>query len=182
MSRLVAITVLSCLTLGLSAHPGHESGASAGLLHPLLGLDHLLAMVCVGLLAVRCGGRWRWALPGAFVVAMALGGSLLGAVSVAPMEWLIAASVAVLGLLVAGPRSPILALVLCTVAGSLHGHAHLSEGSGSGFLAGMLVMTAVLHGVGFGVGTLALRQVSAQRVTGAALATAGLALTIFALA
>mgnify|MGYP002700646097 FL=1 len=59
------------------AHPGHgTSGLVSGLSHPLFGLDHLLAMVAVGLCAAKLGGTARWLLPVLFVSIMVLGGSV----------------------------------------------------------------------------------------------------------
>ena len=78
-SALLALGLVA-ITAGLaSAHPQPGAGASglaAGLFHPLLGLDHLLAMFAVGLLAAQLGGRALWLLPTAFLGLMTLGGAL----------------------------------------------------------------------------------------------------------
>lgn len=83
------------------AHPGHGAGFSAGVAHPLSGLDHLLAMLAVGLWAALLGGRARWALPAAFLGVMTLGGALgLAGLRVAFAELVILSSVVGLGLMV----------------------------------------------------------------------------------
>ncbi|MDE3122073.1 MAG: HupE/UreJ family protein, partial [Paracoccaceae bacterium] len=76
MTKRFALSVLALasLTTAAAAHPGHGAGLAAGFLHPLSGLDHLAAMVAVGLLAARLGGRALWAVPASFVTMMAAGG------------------------------------------------------------------------------------------------------------
>jgi len=85
------------------AHPGHDhAGVLAGLAHPVFGLDHLLAMLAVGLWAAQQQGTARWALPLTFVVTMLFGGLAGFAGFEMPlMETGIAGSVLALGLLVA---------------------------------------------------------------------------------
>ncbi|NJN81740.1 MAG: urease accessory protein, partial [Caldilineaceae bacterium] len=62
--------------LSVLPHTGGNSGALAGFLHPLLGLDHMLAMVAVGMLSAQLGGRAIWTVPAAFVSVMVIGGIL----------------------------------------------------------------------------------------------------------
>lgn len=183
MSRFAALIALSCVTVGLSAHPGHETdiGLASGVLHPVFGLDHLLAMVTVGLLGARLGGRWRWALPLTFVAAMGLGGAALAQITATPWEWAVAASVVVLGALVAAAKAPYVAVALCAIAGAIHGHAHFSEGSGVGYVSGMLIGTALLHAVGLSIGVVLQHRQSALRWSGAAVGAAGVVLTTLAL-
>src|SRR3546814_6604775 len=86
-----------------SAHPGHDvTGFAGGFVHPLGGLDHLLAMVAVGLWASQLGGRMLWALPAAFVTAM-IAGSAAGfaGIGLPGLEIGIAGSVIALGTLIA---------------------------------------------------------------------------------
>jgi urease accessory protein len=168
------------------AHPGHLGhGFADGALHPLAGLDHLLAMVAVGLLAARLGGRAVWMLPGGFMTAM-LAGGLLGSIG-APLpavEFGIGASVLVLGLMVA-LRSllPLVAsLVLVAVFAVFHGHAHAAEMAAEGsfglYAAGFLVSTALLHASGV-VGALLVTRhwtATAVRLGGAAISVASLAI------
>jgi urease accessory protein len=161
------------MTIGMAAtasvamaHPGHgEAGFLHGLVHPLAGLDHLLAMIAVGLLAVRMTGRRLWLFPAIFVAFM-LAGGLMGlaglATNMSAVEWMIAASVLVFALMVLGlPRVPVLATALIVGGFALfHGYAHVAEmgaAAPGGFVAGMILGTATLHTVGL-AGGLALQK------------------------
>lgn len=149
------------LALALSATPtlahlGPEEHGSfmTGLSHPLLGLDHVLAMIAVGLWGAVLGGRARWSLPTSFVGSMVLGFglALLGA-GLPLVEPMVLASVLLLGLAVAlMVRPPLAAAGLLTgLFGLFHGHAHGSElGSADAlsFGLGFAVSTAVLHAAG----------------------------------
>ena len=185
MTKYFAPCVLLASTMTpLLAHPGHgESGFLAGVVHPLTGLDHLLAMVVVGILGVRCGGRGPWLEPLAFMSCMVLGGFAAAAGMPLPFaDWGIAMSVLVFGAMAAlasAPRS----WAACLVVGSfalLHGHAHVAEmGAGQGlgsYVAGFLIATAALHACGIGVAVLATRRAPpiVLRAVGAAIATASL--------
>ncbi|MCK7499051.1 MAG: HupE/UreJ family protein [Comamonadaceae bacterium] len=138
------------------AHTGHDTATLfAGLAHPL-GLDHLLAMVAVGLWsAAALRGTQRLAGPALFMAAL-LAGATAGAAGIghALVEPAIAASVVVLGLMLAFARRPLAAggLLAVAVAGSLHGLAHGAElpmaGGFAGYAAGFLVATALLHAAG----------------------------------
>ncbi|MCS6854774.1 MAG: HupE/UreJ family protein [Elioraea sp.] len=167
-----------------AAHTGHgdTAGLVSGLLHPLTGLDHLAAMLAVGLWAGFAGGLRAWAWPAAFVAAM-LVGAVIGwqAVAMGGVEVAIAASVFALGLLVAaGWRAPVAAgLALIAAFGLAHGYAHGAEapadGSGFAYTAGFLAATAVLHAAGLALAT-ALRRPLLVRGLGAGVALFGLAL------
>lgn len=190
---LAVVFALATLSGSLFAHPGHSHlttahhpGAfQAGWLHPLMGLDHLLAMVAVGLVAFRVGGRWRWLLPVSFLGSMFLGGLLAG-VSLPGVEFGIAMSVLVLGLLVAMSRaaSPQLAIGLVIGFAFFHGHAHaaemLTETSFSLYAAGFLLSTALLHfsGVAVGAGLEKLNRSQLVRYAGGGIAVAGLMLMV----
>jgi urease accessory protein len=160
------------------AHPFHGAGGglAAGLSHPFLGFDHLLAMVAVGLWAARRGGRALWLAPAAFVGAMALGGlaGFVGATLPAG-EHLVAGSVLALGLLLALPRTPALAagVPLIALFGAFHGFAHASElplqASAWRYAAGFLAATAALHAAGVMAGL---------RVTAASLRASGLPIAL----
>lgn len=169
------------------AHPGHAETASfaQGLAHPLSGIDHMLAIVMVGLFAVQIGGKALWALPTAFVGAMAVG-SLTGAAGLAPSlaEFGIGLSVVVLGALI-GLRlnMPIAgATMLVSVIALFHGNAHGAEapaGVSVPYLVGFLVSTAFLHATGVIAGLAAKgltwpHQQFAARVVGGLGAGAGL--------
>ncbi|HEV7268257.1 MAG TPA: HupE/UreJ family protein [Falsiroseomonas sp.] len=132
---------------------GHAHGLVAGLLHPLGGLDHLVAMLALGVWAGILGGKARLQLPLAFLSAMAAGAALGMAGVVLPLvEAGILASVIVLGALVAAWCSlpAVAALPLVAAFGLLHGHAHGTElpGGALGYAAGFLVATAALHATG----------------------------------
>jgi urease accessory protein len=181
IKRAAAVALLFTPALAL-AHTGHagDSGLWHGLVHPLGGLDHLLAMVAVGLWAAYAGGRALWALPAAFV-GMMLGGAALGFAGVALplMEPLILASVVVLGLLVAcNVRLPLLpGMALVALFGMFHGQAHALEmAANAGALSyalGFALVTAMLHLAGIGLGRT-LMQGQGRRLLGIGTATAGL--------
>lgn len=165
------------------AHTFGASGAAfgAGVAHPFLGIDHLLAMFAVGLWAAQQQGRARLAVPIMFVVAMGLG-AVIGAsgFGMPGVETGIAASVLVLGLLVAGRTRLPLRVGLALVAGfaAFHGHAHGTElpqaASAALYGLGMMLATVALHGAGFASADR-LRRVSEAwlRAGGGAIAAAG---------
>ncbi len=185
MSRyLYAFALLTGTLPALVAHPGHDRvGFTAGLLHPLTGLDHVLAMLAVGLLAVRCGGRALWLVPASFMSSMLLGGLLAYAGVPMPLcEWAIAFSVLLFGLLVALAARPatLTAALLVGVLALFHGHAHVAEMTAglplAAFCGGFLLSTALLHGMGIAVGVLMLRHapIPVLRLSGGLIAAASL--------
>ncbi len=157
MSRAKQLAFCMALVPAMAwAHPGHPGGWIVGLAHPFTGWDHLLAMVGVGVLAVRLGGRMLWMLPLIFLVALAAGGALGAAgISVGPVEAVVAGSVMLLGVLLwrLAPPSWMGAAGVVAVAGLFHGFAHgLEAGSAPvAFLTGMVLASALLHGVGIGM-------------------------------
>lgn len=170
-----------------AAHPGHASSdIVAGLQHPVLGIDHLLALVVVGVLATVLARPL--AAPAAFVGAMAFGGAVGAVGLVVPFaEVAVALSVVALGgALLAGHRlQPRLALGLVALAGLVHGHAHGTEvptgASAVTFGIGFLAVTAALHGAGV-LGGLAVRdRVRARTTLGALIVGAGAGLLAGAL-
>ena len=161
-----------------SAHPGHAghdiSGIGWGLAHPFTGLDHLLAMIAVGLWAVQLGGRAIWALPLTFIGAMAAGGALgMSGVRIPQIEPLILGSALALGALVAiSARLPLaLSAGIVGAAALFHGQAHGAEmpAGANGWMTafGFVVATAALHGAGLGGGWV-LQQVATRRAVRAA--------------
>jgi urease accessory protein len=164
------------------AHTGHDhAGLLAGLAHPFFGLDHLLAMLAVGLWAAHHYGAARWALPLCFVGSMLVGGLLgFSGVQIALMETGIAASVLAFGLLVAvAIRLPmIVAIALTALFALTHGVAHGLElpelANPWGYAAGFVMATATLHASGYALVRL-LPQAAAPlvRVLGAASALTG---------
>jgi len=168
---LAATFVLCVSAQTLWAHPGHPGhGFEQGWQHPWLGWDHLLAMVAVGLLAVRTGHKALWLMPSTFMTAM-LGGSLLVAIGVpggAFVEYGIAVSVLMLGLLmvVSRPVSLLPGMAMVAIAGVFHGHAHAAEMASGGSLevyaAGFLLATAALHTFGIAAGMALTRTADAK--------------------
>jgi urease accessory protein len=168
---------------------GHLTGAGGlldGLMHPLTGIDHLLAFLTVGVLATLLRDRVRWwALPAVFVAAMAVGGTLgMAGVGVDGAETLIAASVVALGLLlvvapVAGAHVAFVIPLLALTA-LFHGLAHGTELPDSAhpalYAAGFLVSTAGLHLSGVGAGFVIERSTWVRAALGAGVATAGVLL------
>ncbi len=188
--RFLLLAFAAMLPTAALAHTGagDASGFSHGFVHPFGGVDHLLAMIAVGLFAAHLCGRALWLVPGAFVAMMAAGGALGAAgVGVPHVETGIALSVLVLGAAIAfGLSVPTaVAMVLVGFFAIFHGHAHGAEmpaaASGLAYGAGFVLATAALHatGVALGLGlgrmkgapALRLRQVAGG---GAALAGMGL--------
>lgn len=152
----IPLTLLAAAGPAL-AHPGHDglSGFVAGFTHPLAGLDHLLAMVMVGLWAGIAFPRHWWPCPTAFMSFMLAGFTFgAGGGNLPIAEMLITASVVGLGLALAADIRPPLALSACVVAlfAIGHGFAHGSEmavGADSmSFAGGFLLSTALLHTLG----------------------------------
>lgn len=187
LSRLATLLLVSLMATPALAHVGHDdhAGFLLGFLHPLGGADHVLAMVGVGILAVQLGGRALWLVPVSFVGMMIVGGLLgLAGVAVPHVETGIAASVLVVGALVAfnvGLPSG-LATALVGAFAIFHGYAHgmeLPGGSGPlAFGAGFVLATALLHVAGIGIGGL-FRWLAgdtktwARRIAGGAMALTG---------
>ncbi|WP_363318312.1 HupE/UreJ family protein [Bosea sp. (in: a-proteobacteria)] len=187
MAKRAGLVVIASVLAGPAlAHTGVGAvhGFGAGLLHPLFGLDHLLAMVAVGLWAGLTGGRARLAYPLAFIGMMVLAGlwGMSGA-ALPGVEIGIAVSVVVLGLAIALKATPPLAAgaAACAIFAIFHGHAHGAElpqaSSGLGYALGFVLATAALHGAGLGLaGLLAARAPLLARVAGGGLALAGVAI------
>lgn len=160
--RLFIVGII-CLSPTLSfAHAGIADvhGFTHGFGHPIGGLDHVLAMVAVGVFAANLGGRALWAIPATFVALMAAGGTLgMMDVDVPFVEIGIALSVLVLGAVVAFGWSnwPLgAAMALVGSFAIFHGHAHGAEmpenALGVTYAAGFMLATALLHALGVGAG------------------------------
>lgn len=165
MRRPLLMLLLLAPTAAL-AHPGigaHGSPLLSGLLHPLLGPDHLLAMIAVGLFAAMSGGRARWAYPASFVAAMIAGGTLGYEGAALPVvQPTILASGIVLGAAIAFAIRPPLAAACTAIAlfGLAHGYAHGLEApalGGLAYAAGFVSATATLHALGLAIGFAAGR-------------------------
>lgn len=189
MKRLAAIlsmAMLAATATPVLAHTGHDDhgGLMHGFLHPIGGLDHVLAMVAVGVLAFQLGGRALWLVPLSFVTMMAFGGVLgfLGS-GLPHVELGIALSVLVLGALLAMQFKLPTALTAGIVGlfAIFHGYAHGAELPGGAspvaFAFGFVAATAILHAVGLGLGRfLALFPGIVPRLSGAAMMAAGVGL------
>ncbi|SMF29061.1 urease accessory protein [Tistlia consotensis] len=172
---------------------GPTSGFLHGFWHPLSGLDHVLAMVMVGVFAWQLGGRALWLVPATFVAVMAAGGALGAAgIGLPFVEVGIALSVVVLGAVVAlGVQAPLaVATGLVGLFAIFHGHAHGAEmpesAGGLAYGGGFLAATALLHLAGLGLGVLVGRTSErygplVARSAGGLAALAGLGLLAAAL-
>lgn len=168
------------------AHGLVGNGLIAGLAHPVGGWDHLLAMVAVGIISTKIGGRFVWGLPLLFVLSMAAGYSLgLWQAAVLYTEWGILLSVVGLGLLLAWPHRPPLLMVTLFVwlFGLSHGYAHGLEWprqvSAWWFSVGFLVTTTGLHLIGVILGLLfnqARQPIRSFVLAGSGIAVAGVVL------
>jgi len=188
-SALASAIVVVATSLPAAAHPGHgdTGGFVLGFLHPMSGLDHILAMVSVGLLAGLLGGRALWALPLSFMAMMAGGAALaMTGFNLPFVELAIALSVIVLGAAVAlqMPLPISAAVAMVGFFAVFHGFAHGAEmpldASGAKFGGGFLLATAILHLAGLAAGFVLGRSASAAsvstRVAGGVIAAAGLVL------
>lgn len=166
------------------ANPGNGvTSFTSGLAHPVLGLDHLLVMLAVGLWSVQLGGRALWLVPGAFVAAMSVGGMLgISGVALPFVEQGILASIFVLGLLIAMAARLGLGtgVALVSLFAIFHGHAHGAEApanaTGIVYGLGFALSTAALHlcGVLGGLGLKEIAQTAWIRAAGVAVIAAGL--------
>ncbi|MCJ8519398.1 urease accessory protein [Pseudorhizobium tarimense] len=188
LSIAAAISVTAAAPAVAHLDPTAHGSIMAGVSHPLFGVDHILAMVAVGLWAsqIAAGSSKRnalWIVPAAFVGTMALG--FLAAVAGLGLPFVepaILASVVALGLLVAmAVRLPVTAsAAVVAIFALFHGHAHGSELGSAGALQfgiGFVIATALLHAggiaLGLGIGRFAPW---AARLAGGLAALAGLSL------
>lgn len=170
--------LLPLLFLMLMPHAAYAHQAAAyggfpqGFLHPVLGLDHLLAMICVGVVSAQIGGKAVWGVPLMFVVAMVLGG--LGGMNIPIEIWYetdvdmlieigIAASVFLLGIAIALKKNITTFVVMAFVGvfGVFHGTAHGVEIPDLvvswQYILGFVCASALLHILGVGVGFISTR-------------------------
>ena len=185
LPRIVCFGIVFLTLAGTaSAHSadGHAGGLAEGLLHPISGIDHVLAMVAVGVWGAQLGAPALWLLPIAFPVVMAFGG-LLGLLGV-PLpgtEIGIALSALVLGVMVLAEARPKLwvSLALVAVFAICHGYAHGTElpedANASLYSIGFVTATGLLHAAGISVGMIHRWPAGrlALRGAGAAIACAG---------
>jgi len=166
MSRRLGFTVI-CLfaPITVQAHVLPEAGGfTVGLTHPVLGFDHFLAMVSVGILSAQMKGRAIWAVPATFVSVMAMGGMLgIAGIRILGVEFGIAVSVLGLGIALAAEKKlpPIAAMLFVGFLAIFHGHAHGTEMPSilkpALYALGFVVGTAGIHIVGVLIGFFATR-------------------------
>lgn len=163
ITRCLIALMLAALASPAFAHilPGEAGGFLTGFMHPISGLDHVLAMVAVGLWGAQLGAPAIWLLPVAFPIVMAFGGflGLLG-IPLPGVEIGIAASALLLGIAVMTKRKPPLYAAAALVAffAIFHGHAHGTElppgQSGLLYSLGFVVATGCLHAIGIASGSI----------------------------
>jgi urease accessory protein len=182
MKKLVTTAALTLMAAPAMAHPGHGFGLAPGLLHPLTGADHLLAMLAVGLWSGFVLPNRVWAGAATFMTGMTLGAALAWfGVAIAGIEAAILASVCAFGLLVALSRrgQPLAitaaSLAMVAVFAGAHGYAHAVEATGAVaiYLVGFLISTAALHLAGIGIAAGVARLPRVQGLIGAGIAGAG---------
>lgn len=185
-ARILLTALLVCTAAAPAlAHEvaGQTQGFLTGLRHPISGLDHVLAMVAVGLWGAQLGQPAIWLLPVTFPMVMAFGGFLaLIGVPLAGIEVGIAFSAVLLGLMVASEAKPalVVAVLIVAVFAIFHGHAHGAElppgQNGLTYSIGFVVATGGLHAIGIALGLVHRWPAgrTALRLAGAAVAVAGL--------
>jgi urease accessory protein len=174
-SKMLSVKYSACLRLliflwllaasgnSVLAHGDGDIGGgfASGISHPIRGMDHVVAMIAVGLWGAQLGSPAIWLLPIAFPLVMAFGASMgLMGFPLPGVEIGIACSAIVLGLMVLLESRPPLSVSLSLVAifALFHGHAHGSElphgESGLAYSLGFVLGTGLLHSVGIGIGCI----------------------------
>lgn len=188
MKRSITICLAVAGVFIAKAAEAHTYGATGGgfpqgFLHPMGGLDHLLAMIAVGLWAAQVGGKALWRIPACFVAVMAVGGlAATSGVALPMVELGVVGSLIVLGSLVAfAANIPVrLGMAVVGLFAVFHGYAHGTEipqaGSALLYSAGFLSATALLHLSGITAGLLGREGLPARlvRLGGAGTAAVGL--------
>lgn len=157
--------VFSLIPTVVYAHDGSQvpfGGFLSGLIHPVLGYDHLLAMLSVGILSAQIGGRAIWTVPATFVGVMAVGGALgLIDIGLTSTEMGIAGSLVLLGAIIAAERKLPILLAMAGVGffAIFHGYAHGTEMPTTAepvlYALGFLTGTALIHIAGVVIGDIA---------------------------
>ena len=179
---LLLLLVLSAAPALAHVQEGQAQGFLTGLHHPISGLDHVLAMIAVGLWGAQLGAPAVWMLPVAFPMMMAFGGFLgLLDIPLPGVEIGIALSALLLGFMIAREAKPSLMVSVVIVAffAIFHGHAHGTElppgQSGMLYSLGFVVSTGCLHGIGITIGLIHKWRAGRilLRISGAAVALGG---------
>lgn len=189
IKNLICFIALTGLPGAAFAHTGVNDffSFSAGFIHPFHGLDHMLAMLAIGLWAVRLGNTATWLVPVCFVLFMAFGSGLANQqIDLPHVETTIALSVLILGLLIASTRLlawPLAALIAACFA-IFHGHAHgteiMASANALSYALGFAAASASLHLIGIAIGTLIAKSQndSVDRWLGTGIALSGIWLLI----
>ncbi len=166
------------------AHPGHGDSYLSGVAHPLMGLDHLFAMLAVGVWAFQSGGRAKWLLPASFVALMAVAGGVgMAGIQLPMVESGLATSVFLLGLLIAFAvkMHPALAAAIVAVFAVFHGNVHGMEMpllvTPLQYGIGFVLSTAALHGIGLLLAQGLHKQAIWLRAAGVLIAAGGVWMT-----
>ena len=178
------ITFLLFLSTIAQAHAINGTGFLAGLAHPVLGFDHFLAMVSVGIWSAQLGGRAIWSVPATFVSFMIIG-AILGiiGVDVPLVEVGIAVSVMLMGIAVATEKyiSTTVGFIFVAIFGIFHGHAHGVEmptiTNPYLYAVGFVLGTSLIHLLGVFLGVMAQKTAKSAtilRYIGAGIAGIGL--------
>ena len=184
LALLAALLLLAVTDVSAHSAEGLAGGFLSGLMHPVLGPDHVIAMVAVGLWGAFLGKPAIWLLPIVFPMVMAFGGALgVAGIPVPAVETGIAVSAIVLGAMVAfAARPPIwVAAVIVGAFAIFHGHAHGTELPGAAnplaYSLGFVIATGLLHLCGIAFGALAHWPVGkvAVRAGGGLIALGGFA-------
>jgi len=191
INRIHSVVLTTLATILAPALAIAHDGASlpygsflGGLTHPVLGLDHFLAMVCVGIVSAQIGGKAIWTVPATFVGIMAVGG-ILGFMDVGltAIEAGIAASVLVLGGAIALDKTVPVVFAMCAVAifAVFHGYAHGAEmpsvANPVTYVAGFMTGTVLLHIMGVVIGDISQHYEKGKvflRLAGGGIAGTGL--------
>jgi len=188
MIKIFALALIAMLMPETAfAHGTEGSGFYDGLTHPIKGMDHLLAMLSVGILSTQIGKRHIWAVPAMFVTIMLLGGAIgmvNNSISKDAIEYGIIMSVITLGLVIAmdGKLPTLLIYLFVALFGFFHGYAHGQEipslAQPQYYAGGFVVSTIMIHIVGVIIGYIYAvgneKGMTLLRYTGACVMGAGI--------
>jgi urease accessory protein len=162
--KICTTLLLITPTLAFAHEAATGNGFMSGLSHPVLGLDHLLAMVSVGILSAQMGGKAIWSVPATFVIVMLLGGVIgMSGFGIGSVELGIVISVLALGVAIAASKKlpAFIAMAFVGFFAIFHGHAHGTEmpsiAEPALYALGFVVGTAALHIGGVVIGIAAAR-------------------------